>query len=94
MVCAVLLVGWQITSWLQKGAWDVFSVSSLIKRIEHDHVAAYAMASADRPATDLIDKSPVVDWLLAVPAIVPLVIATALLFGFYIWLDKVEKSAN
>ena len=89
ILCAVLLAGWQIASSLQKGAWDAFSVASLIKRMKADAVATYTVASADKPATSLTNNF--VDWLLAVPAIVPLLIAAALLLGFYIWLNDVEK---
>jgi hypothetical protein len=95
ILCAVLLVGWQITLWLQKGVWNSYSFATLTKELEHDQGAAYVVASADRSGADLTSTQAAIEWLLEIPVIVPLLTATALLLGFYVWLNDFEKrSAN
>jgi hypothetical protein len=48
----------------------------------------YTMASSDKPETAMAD------WLLDVPAIVPVLIASALLLGFYLWLTSIEQASS
>jgi hypothetical protein len=46
------------------------------------------MASSDKTETAMAD------WLLDVPAIVPILIASALLLGFYLWLTSIEQASS
>jgi hypothetical protein len=85
ILCAVLIVGWQVTSWLQGGIWDP-SLSSMIRSLQGNQDITYATASANKPATEGIT-----DWFLEIPAIVPLLIASALLLVFYAWLATIEQ---
>jgi hypothetical protein len=93
VLCAILLVGWQTTLWLQEGVWNSYSLSSLIGRLERDRVATYVTAGAAKLETGSINKQAVLNWLLEMPSIVPLLIASALLLGFYIWLKDIEKKS-
>jgi len=86
---AVLIVGWQITSLLREGSWPALPLSSIINKLEFNRGAIYATASADE-----IERSQlanVIDAMLRVPAIVPLLLAAALLTAFYLWLTDIEK---
>jgi hypothetical protein len=91
--CATFIFGWQLISWLRDGVWDVFPISSVMPRTE----AIYVTASANhiRPQQAARQNEPalqnVIDWLLGIPAIVPLAIASALLFSFYARLSMMEK---
>ena len=82
---AVLIVGWQITSLLREGSWPALPLSSVINKLEYEPGAIYATASAHEI------ESSVVDALLRVSAIVPLLLASALLTAFYLWLARTEK---
>ena len=85
----VLIVGWQITSLLREGSWPALPLSSIINKLEFNRGAIYATAS-----TDEIERSQlanVIDAMLRVPAIVPLLLAAALLTAFYLWLTDIEK---
>jgi hypothetical protein len=83
---AVLIVGWQITSLLREGSWPALPLSSVINKLGYERGAIYATASAHEI------ESSVVDALLRVPAIVPLLLASALLTAFYLWLASTEKT--
>jgi hypothetical protein len=85
----VLIVGWQITSLLREGSWSALPLSSIINKLEFNRGAIYATAS-----TGEIERSQlanVIDAMLRVPAIVPLLLAAALLTAFYLWLTDIEK---
>ena len=81
----VLIVGWQITSLLREGSWPALPLSSVINKLGSERGAIYATTSAHEI------ESSVVDELLRVPAIVPLLLASALLTAFYLWLARTEK---
>jgi hypothetical protein len=82
---AVLIVGWQITSSLKEGSWPALPLSSVIDKLGYGRAAIDATASVHE-----IDSS-VLDTLLRVPAIVPLLLASALLTVFYLFLARTEK---
>ena len=85
----VLIVGWQITSLLREGSWPALPLSSIINKLEFNRGAIYATAS-----TGEIERSQlanIIDAVLRVPAIVPLLLAAALLTAFYLWLTDIEK---
>ncbi len=94
ILCAVLIVGWQVTSWLQNGVWDAYPLSSVIKSLENDQAVSYVTASSDKFETKLMDKQVMADWLLEIPAIVALLIASALLLAFYMRLTVIEKNSS
>jgi hypothetical protein len=81
ILCAALLAGWS--------AWsgDPYPVSSMVQLLSSDRT--YVTASFNETAWTL--KEALVDWLLDVPAIVPLLTAAALLVIFYRWLTVIDK---
>jgi hypothetical protein len=85
--CASSIFSWQFVSWLRYGAWDGFSISSLVTASQ----PLYETASADQIRPQRILFPAVIDWMLGLPAILPLVIAAALLFAFYARLTTMEK---
>ena len=82
---AVFIIGWQINIFLRQGSWPALPLSSVINKLEYEPGAIYATASAHEI------ESSVVDALLRVSAIVPLLLASALLTAFYLWLARTEK---
>jgi hypothetical protein len=91
LLVAVLIVGRQATSWLQYGVWDPYPLSSVINSVEKDRGSAYMTASSGRTATEVTILQGMTDWLLEIPAIVPLLIASVLLLVFYSGLLVIEK---
>jgi hypothetical protein len=86
----ILIIGWQITSLLRDGSWPALPLSSVMNMMEHGRDAIYVPASADE-----IERGPLanmLDALLRVPAIVPLLLALALLTAYYRWLTRIEKN--
>jgi hypothetical protein len=80
-LCAALLAGW----WAWSG--DAYPVSSIVQLLSPDRT----YVTAGFGETDWTLKEAVIDWLLAVPAIVPLLVALALLVIFYRWLAVIDK---
>ena len=91
ILVAVLIVGRQATSWLQNGVWETYSLSSVINDLKKDQGSTYTTASSDRTASELTIMQGAPDWLLEIPAIVPLLIASVLLLVFYSRLVVIEK---
>jgi hypothetical protein len=91
LLVAVLIVGRQATSWLQHGVWDPYPLSSVINGLEKDRGSAYITASSGRPATEVTILQGTTDWLLEIPAIAALLIASVLLLFFYSGLLVIEK---
>jgi hypothetical protein len=86
---AILVVGWQITVFLKDKSWPALPLSSIFRKLNIDHAPIYTTAS-----TGGIEKSPpatIIDALLRIPAIIPLLLAMALLTAFYLWLTHTEK---
>jgi hypothetical protein len=89
ILCAVMIAGLQIISWIRAGVWDTYLLSSVIRALQGDTV--YVTASINK--TELTIKQAIVDWLLGIPAIVPLLVVAALHLAFYLYLAAVEKEA-
>jgi ABC-type sulfate transport system permease component len=93
ILCAVMLFGWQITSWIQNGVWNAYPVSLVISSLQADRNGTYVTASVKKVETGSPIKE-VSDWLLDIPAIVPLLIMSALLLVFYLKLSAIQKAAR
>ena len=87
--CAATLVVVQALSWLRDDEWDAFPLSVFISR---RHGATYRVASSSHLDTDRIDLSQILDWLLGIPAILPLLIAFVALIAFWMRLSKIERA--
>ena len=84
-----LIVGWQINIFLKEGSWPALSVKSALNTLGRDHHVIYATAQTRGDEANHLSNA--VDALLQVPAIVPLLLAAALLTAFYKWLKDVER---
>jgi len=87
--CALALAAVQVTSWLRNNEWDFYPLSSVLIS---PHSTAYRIASSSKVDTDRIDFNSILDWLLAVPAVVPLLIAFAALIAFWKRLLKIART--
>jgi hypothetical protein len=88
-----MLFGLQVTSWIQNGVWNAYPVSSVISSPQADRNRTYVTASVNKVETGSPIKE-VSDWLLDIPAIVPLLIMSALLLVFYLKLSAIQKAAR
>ena len=84
-----LIVGWQINIFLKKGSWPTLSAKSALNTLGQGHHVIYATAQTRGDEGNHLSNA--VDALLQVPAIVPLLLAAALLTTFYKWLKDVER---
>src|SRR5262249_24166962 len=89
ILCAVLIGGRQLIFWFQNGFWDAYPLAEVVKQLRNDQSVVYITASSER--FDPTGTREIVDWLLEVPTIVPLLIASALIVMFYRWLATIEK---
>ena len=85
---AAMLVSAQLIFWLQNNEWDDYPISSVMAS-RHD--ITYTVTSSSKLKTDQIYVDQILDWVLAVPAIVPLLIAFVALIAFWARLSKIEK---
>jgi hypothetical protein len=82
IVCAALL------AWISSGAAETYRVSS-VARFLKSTANSFALASVPNEAT--ADTHALADWLLDLPATVPLLIVAALLLVLYRWLAMIER---
>lgn len=87
--CIVLVVGWELKSWLAGGSWPALQISFIMRRMGNDQGAVYFPASAGK--LERHHQLDLVGALLELPAIVPLLIATVLIALFYLWLGRIER---
>jgi hypothetical protein len=80
-LCAALLAGW----WVWSG--DDYPVSSVVQLLNPDRT--YVTASFSE--TEWTPRESLIDWLLDLPAIVPLLMAAALLVLLYRRLTVIDK---
>lgn len=88
--CAVGLIAVQVISWLRSSEWDSYPLSSVLIS---PHKSSYSVASWSKLDTDQVDFNSIIDWLLGIPAIVPLAIAFAALIAFWTHLLKIERTS-
>src|ERR1700730_12093478 len=94
ILCAVTIIVMQVTYGIRNGVWDTYRVSSILKNLKSDQNIKYVTAGADKFETELPVKQVLADWLLEIPAIVPLLIAAALLLTLYLQLAVIEKETS
>ena len=87
-LCAAVLTAHQTIVYLQTGEWDGYPISSVIR--SRDNVT-YTMASSRKIDADHSSVNQIFDWVLEIPAIVPLLIALLALLLFWAHLSRVEK---
>ena len=87
ILCAVMIIGWQVSS----GVEDSSRLSSIVKILKSDQKSTYVTANSTEYTGALTTNQVMIDWLLQIPALVPLVIVAALLLLFYRRLAVIEK---
>jgi hypothetical protein len=95
-LCAVLLIGWQVTSWLYTGVWDAYPLSSVVNSLKSDGGNTYITASSAKIEPELTTTQEMVDWLLEIPTIVALLIALSLLLAFHrlVKIIEINRTTN
>jgi hypothetical protein len=98
LLCALLIVGWQAISWLQSGIWSRYPLSSAIEGLGGGQRARYLTASSDPLDNRLLNVKKqwaniqaMIDWVLDLPTIVPLLIASVLLLALYVRLAAAQE---
>jgi hypothetical protein len=94
VLCAMLVVGFQVTFWVRNDVWDAYRISSVIKSLEGDRAVRYVTASVDNFESEVTIRHMIAEWLLGMPAIVPLLIVAALQVAFYLRLAGIDKDAS
>jgi hypothetical protein len=90
ILCAMLLVGWQVMDWIKVGIWNPYPLSSVVESVKGNRNATYVTASVDTSTVATI-KRAAVEWLLGAPTIVPLLVVIALHLALYLYLAALEK---
>lgn len=85
----VLIVGWQILTFIREGNWPAASVKFVLT-FGHDQNVTYTTAATRGIARG--DVPGAFDRLLEAPAILPLLCAAALLIAFFLWLSRLENN--
>jgi hypothetical protein len=80
-----MLVGWQTVIFLREGDWQALPLSLVFSTPKNTDGEVYSTASIDKPVTTFADT------VLQVPIITVLLLATAFLTAFYLWLYSIEK---
>lgn len=85
VLCAVLIVGWQMVVFLREGSWPAVPLSFVFNTYPRDEIYSTASREKIEPNQNLADA------LLQIPVIVPLLLGAALITAFYLWLSHIEK---
>ena len=89
VLCTATLIGWQAFS----GVTDAYRLSSIVDRLKSNDNGVYSTASLNTSA-GLTIKQQIADWLLEIPAIVPLLVVAAMLLAFHRWLAVIENEVS
>ena len=93
-LCTIGILFWQIGSWFKTGEWETYAVSDMLATASIYFPRRYNTASFTPSENFRIDAQAVIEWFLAVPAIVPLLVATAVIALFYFWLACIAEKQS
>jgi hypothetical protein len=91
-ICTAAVVSWQFALLLASTGWSSLSVGRVLESADAPSPRRFATASAQQNSP--FDAAIVFDWLLDLPALVPLVSALGLLGLYYAYLKSVEKKLS
>jgi hypothetical protein len=91
LALAGVIVGWQVTSWIQTDEWNPFPISSALAMAHLERPAIYVTASVSDRRPPSLDLQTVYDWFLDLPAGGFLLAVAAVLLGFSIVGASMEK---
>lgn len=90
-LCTIGILLWQIGYGFKTGEWEAFTVSDVFQAAHIYIPRRYNMASFSPSQNSRFDAQTVMEWVLDLPAIVPLVVVTLLIALFYIWLARIAE---
>src|SRR5262245_1844270 len=88
---AGLILGWQVTSWIQTDDWNPFPISRALSLAHLERPAIYVTASAPERPPPSLDFQMIYDWFLDLPAGGFLLAVAAVLVAFSIVGASLEK---
>ena len=94
ILCAGVIFGVQVTSWIRTGMWEAYRLASVIRGLKSGHADVYVTASTGKSATELTNTQVMVDWFLEIPTTALLLMVAALHFVFYLYVVAIEKQQN
>ena len=90
LLTAVLIAGFQISSWIRTGTWDAYSVSMLIASLKDRQDGIYVTASSPKSSSNW-SWGELTSVMLETPAIIPVLAILSLLIIFLMWLKRLEQ---
>jgi hypothetical protein len=90
-LCASALMAWQFYSWATAGSWNTVAFSDVLELADVSPPRTYTPASVTSYGAERERIDVIFEWLLNLPAIMPLLLALSLLTAFYVFLLSVEK---
>lgn len=88
-MAAVLIAGFEISSWIRTGTWDSYSVSMLIGSLKDGPDSIYVTASTPKSGSKW-SWAELTRVMLETPAIIPVLAVLGLLTIFLMWLTRLE----
>ena len=92
IVCAVLILSWQVTFFLRDGSWRALPLSFILNSRPYGSSEVFMTASIDKVGES--QSTGFVDALLHVPIPIILILGVAFLTAFYSWLSNIEKRTS
>jgi hypothetical protein len=91
ILCAVVIVGVQVTAWIRTGMWEAYRLGSVIRGLKGGRADVYVTASTTKSATELTDTQVLLDWFLEIPTTALLLAVAVLHFAFYLYVVAIEQ---
>jgi len=91
ILCAVAVFGLEISSWIESGTWQSYTLSSAIDLFSNQDII-YVTASADRSKPELTVWQSIREWLLSAPLDGLLLIVALLHLLFYLHITSIERA--
>jgi hypothetical protein len=90
-LCAAIILCWQLVTFLKTGKWMTIAVADVLELAHISVPRSYIVSSATPREPRWFDAQSIIDWWLDAPAILPLLIAGALLALLYMWLAAIRE---
>jgi hypothetical protein len=91
VLCAVVVFGLEISSWVESGTWQSYTLSSAIDLLSNQDII-YVTASADRSRPNLTVWQSVREWLLSASLDGLLLTVVLLHLLFYLYITSIERA--
>jgi hypothetical protein len=94
ILCAVVIVGAQVTVWIRTGIWESYRLGSVVRSLKAGDADVYVTASTPNSAPKLTTTQVMVDWLLEIPTTPLLMVVVALHLAFYLYLVAIDAHSD